>query len=677
MAFNLGDVFVTFKAKTQDFKRGLDDAQKGLQGLSARAKAGFDKLATTGKRAWQGLALVAGAALAFISSRIGSAIKRIDTLINFPKVLTSMGSTAEEAKTATDRLSKSLMGLPTPLQDGAAGVQSLVAAGLAVPRATDAFLAMNNALIAGGANAQDTQIVMDSLTRSISAGEADVSTLQAAMSRMPTVLQALSKESGLSADALFKLYSKDPQKLIDDMVRLNKEGTGSIKSLEQQARDATGGIGTSFENMKNAIDRSWQAVVEAIGGGDLEAGQKKIAGFISDVGKKFESTTKTIVKFAKENKSWLAPLAAVLGAVAVGIVAIAMAAAAISFIASPVALIGGAIVGLVAGLVLLNEKFGFINQAIEFMKPILEDLARFLTDVFISSWNGLKKVFDFLWPSIVSLGQTFVKDLLPALKQIWDAVVRLWNALNPGLMFAVKVIAAILGALLIGAIWLVINGIKVGIAILAGLVSAISNVIKWVANFIGWLGNIPGAAVRAYRAVADWFGKIPGWIGGVVDKVVKWFSDLPGRIGNTIGGVKDKIMSPFKSAFNAIAGFWNRTIGKLSFTAPDWVPGIGGKGWSMPTLPTLALGTPNWQGGMAVLGEHGREAAFLPRGTVVKSAQETEAMGGQGGDNYYINLKGVMARTDSELADVAEQMIKALDRRRMANGKPQILGGQA
>jgi hypothetical protein len=46
---------------------------------------------------------------------------------------------------------------------------------------------------------------------------------------------------------------------------------------------------------------------------------------------------------------------------------------------------------------------------------------------------------------------------------------------------------------------------------------------------------------------------------------------------NTMLGVWTRII-------NTIADVWNATLGGLSFTIPDWVPGIGGKGFTIPEM---------------------------------------------------------------------------------------------
>jgi len=75
-------------------------------------------------------------------------------------------------------------------------------------------------------------------------------------------------------------------------------------------------------------------------------------------------------------------------------------------------------------------------------------------------------------------------------------------------------------------------------------------------------------------------------------------------------GVVNALIAPFKAAFNGIARAWNNTIGQFSFTVPSWVPGIGGKGFSMPDIPYLADGGIVTSPTLAMIGEKGPEAVI-------------------------------------------------------------------
>jgi hypothetical protein len=85
----------------------------------------------------------------------------------------------------------------------------------------------------------------------------------------------------------------------------------------------------------------------------------------------------------------------------------------------------------------------------------------------------------------------------------------------------------------------------------------------------------------------------------------------------------------YKEIFNGIAKAWNNTIGKLSFDIPNWVPGLGGKGFSVPNIPMLADGGIVTGPTLALIGEAGPEAVV-----------PLDRMGSMGGNNVTIHVNG-------------------------------------
>jgi phage-related protein len=116
-----------------------------------------------------------------------------------------------------------------------------------------------------------------------------------------------------------------------------------------------------------------------------------------------------------------------------------------------------------------------------------------------------------------------------------------------------------------------------------------------------------------------------------------FIKDLPGKLMGIAGAIKDAVLWPYKTAFNAIARLWNDTVGKLSFSVPDWVPGIGGKGFSMPKLPEFHTGgiVPG-PAGMAV--------------PILAMAGETVSPAGMGGGGITVNVYGTVV-TERQLVD--------------------------
>ena len=112
----------------------------------------------------------------------------------------------------------------------------------------------------------------------------------------------------------------------------------------------------------------------------------------------------------------------------------------------------------------------------------------------------------------------------------------------------------------------------------------------------------------------------------IVDSVfggIKWW------INNVTIPAFELMLSIVKGVFNGIAKLWNNTIGKFSFTVPSWVPGLGGKGFSMPDIPMLAEGGIVTSATLAMIGEAGPEAVI-----------PLDRMGQMGGNNVTIHVNG-------------------------------------
>jgi hypothetical protein len=92
----------------------------------------------------------------------------------------------------------------------------------------------------------------------------------------------------------------------------------------------------------------------------------------------------------------------------------------------------------------------------------------------------------------------------------------------------------------------------------------------------------------------DWFSKAWGaswkWIKSAASSTWEYLKRIPGWIGSAFSKVADFISRPYRTAFNMIARAWNATVGRLSFTFPGWIPGIGGNTISVPNLPTFHSG---------------------------------------------------------------------------------------
>lgn len=169
----------------KSLKSTINNVLPSASGMLSTFASGFEKIGNLATSAGKRITI----ATAGIVAGLGSAITRFDTLNNYPKVLSNLGFSAEEAKDSIEELSKGIDGLPTALDDAASGVQRLVAKNGDIKKSTRYFLAMNDAIVAGNAPAEQQKSAIEQLTQAYSKGKPDLMEWRTLMMAIPRTIE--------------------------------------------------------------------------------------------------------------------------------------------------------------------------------------------------------------------------------------------------------------------------------------------------------------------------------------------------------------------------------------------------------------------------------------------------------------------------------------------------------
>ena len=301
-------------------------------------------------------------------------------------------------------------------------------------------------------------------------------------------------------------------------------------------------------------------------------------------------------------------------------------------------------------------------------------------------------------------------DALQKFKSWWDSLdqgTKNWIITLAGIIAAVGPVLVILGTLM-GSVTKIATGIRVlqgvwsgmtamlatnpfvlviaGIALLiAGLVLAY-NKVEWFRNGVNaFFQGISDVAVEVFNFMAGYISNIFGGIiqnfqnffdagkrifTGFIDFITGIFTGDWERawngVVNIFGGIFDMIAAMAKAPLNTMIGLINAFLGGLNnIKIPKWVPGVGGKGFSISTIPYLAEGG-HVLNGQAIVGEAGPELLSNKNGkTTVTPLSDEEKRKGIGGKVHptkveqHIHIGNVDANNPSELNKMNRKFYRA------------------
>lgn len=236
-----------------------------------------------------------------------------------------------------------------------------------------------------------------------------------------------------------------------------------------------------------------------------------------------------------------------------------------------------------------------------------------------------------------------IKPISTELSGIWKSIKTLWEIASPYIKKFGSEVKLVLGITLGGAI----GG---AIGLFKSLFNSATTVIGGILQvFNGLLQFVTGVFTGNWRKA---------WTG----------------IQNIFGGAFKALVGLCKTPINAVIGIINGAIAginKLGVKIPSWVPGIGGKSFSIniPKIPQLAKGTKNWRGGIVQVHEQGGEIIDLPRGSRVyphdESVQMAYKAGRSGGGKSVVVQKfadQIVIREEADIHKFAKEFVDLLEK---------------
>lgn len=313
-----------------------------------------------------------------------------------------------------------------------------------------------------------------------------------------------------------------------------------------------------------------------------------------------------------------------------------------------------AAVAAAAGPVLLG--FGKVSTGIETLVSDTGKIGSVLKKLTgASGFSGLAKVmtgpFGIAAAAVAAAALLIYKNwdrIAPILQKIGDRFVEFWQTVKPQLEPFIEFVE------------------KIASYLKETFGPVVEEIFNFAGEFIVGTFDTIGVAIDALLTM---FEGIISFLSGVFK--TDWESVWNGCkefVGTAFSGLADMVKVPINAVISIVNGAISK-INSIHFTVPEWVPGIGGKGWeglNIPQIPTLAKGTDNWQGGIVQISEKGGEIVDLPSGSRVYPHDKSVQMARQEAKkNFIVKIAkladSIVVREESDIDKIAEAIIRKIE----------------
>lgn len=535
-----------------------------------------------------------------ISSSLDGAISRVDTLNQFPRVMSQLGYGADSASAAIGKMSDHIQGLPTKLDSIAGSVQRVVPKFKDVGKATDVMLALNDALVAGGQSSQVQEAALEQYVQGISKGKFELEEWRSIQTAMPGQLDAVAQSmlgAGKSSNDLYEAL-KSGKVSVDDFadafVKLDSEGINGMASFAEQAKTGSAGIATSMSNAANAVTVQIAKIIDKINeNGEIAAGFDAIKRAITEFG----GAAVNAVGWVKDNFGTIAPIVAGIGAAftalqivpaimpAVGAVkslvavirSVGAASVVIKALGSAVAAVGGpvtiviaaiaALVAIFATLYATNQDFANavngawaqIQAAFTAIQPSLQALG----EQFMALGEAIMPALTQIGTLILDLATTLIGTLAPVIQQIVEAVTAAMPTITAAIQFVANVLAVIIGV--------VVQVVSAFVSFGQTLVSAAQSAADFVSNVGSFLSGLPGVI---WGFLTGALSNVANFVGQMASNAASAGQQFLSNIGGALGGLAGRVGGFLGSAIGQAASFVGQMASKASQAGQQFMSNI-------------------------------------------------------------------------------------------------------
>ena len=315
---------------------------------------------------------------------------------------------------------------------------------------------------------------------------------------------------------------------------------------------------------------------------------------------------------------------------------------------------------IIAGLLqILNPLLEVLGKAIayvfeNFIKPFTDAIGEGVVKILNALADWLKDIAK--W---IEKNRDFMEDVAKLLVTLIAGFAS-YKAIVTAVSAVVTAFGAVMSFIAANPIVLVIAAIT---ALIAILVKACGGWEEFKKKVVAVINTVVKALDNAGWHITDIINNLKTVLSGLITFITGVFSGNWRQawegVKTIFKGVFDMLANIVKAALNAVI----RSVNSLQFTAPDWVPGIGGQrfGFNIPYLASGAYVPPNAGEFMAVLGDNKREGEFVaPESKLQEAVVNAMRMAGGSRDDEILSaLNTLIAVVKAKPTGITKKQVGA------------------
>lgn len=578
---------------------------KSLDNISKKMKTVGDTVSDLGTK-FLGLTATIGAGITY-------GIKYNAQLEKYEKALTTLTGNAEEAQKIMQQIQEDAKTTPFDVAGLTQANQLLISTGLDAEESRKVILALGNAVSATGGGNDELSRMAVNLQQIKNTGKAAAIDIKQFAYAGIDIYGLLADYLGISKEKAAGM-TVTWEDLSGALIHASQEGGKYFGAMEEQSKTFNGALSNAIDSFNQSLGSLTESLMPIA---------TQIIQKLTEWMDKFnalDQTTKNTILTIVGLVAAIGPVLIILGKVVsiggtiFGVLSkVASAIAGVSAgtgtlstvltaITGPIGIVIGVITALGAAFVyLFNTNEEFRNKAME----VWNSLVNLFNETIIPAFNTIKDAVMSALNTVWQLWQQLWEKLEPFITKVLTWLMDFWNNTLKGIVenvtnfitklivgwteFYTNVIAPIISTLLdvlwpviervLNAIWSTVSGVFDAIG---GVIKAVTGILDGLITFI--TGVFTGDWEKAWQGISDIFKNIVEGLWAIIKTPLNWIID---GINGLINGIN-------------------------SIKIPDWVPGVGGKSLSIPTIPRLAKGGIVDQATLAMVGEGKAAEAIIP-----------------------------------------------------------------